>query len=128
MDEVTADYALHETAASRWSIAGGAAKPMEAGSKASEGPCGRYGQPCEVEGLLLRPFYGDYWILDHGEDYDWSIVGEPSDAILGADRVLHPAGDMSLSFLEERVKALGYDWSLVRKPGNSWLHRPTKAS
>lgn len=24
------------------------------------------------------PFYGDYWVLDHAEDYSWSIVGEPS--------------------------------------------------
>jgi apolipoprotein D and lipocalin family protein len=23
-------------------------------------------------------FFGDYWVLDHAEDYSWSIVGEPS--------------------------------------------------
>jgi apolipoprotein D and lipocalin family protein len=25
---------------------------------------------------FFRPFYGDYWILDHADDYSWSIVGE----------------------------------------------------
>ena len=27
---------------------------------------------------FFGPFYGDYWVLDHGDDYQWSIVGEPS--------------------------------------------------
>lgn len=27
---------------------------------------------------FFGPFYGDYWVLDHGDDYEWSIVGEPS--------------------------------------------------
>ena len=28
---------------------------------------------------FLGPLYvGDYWILDHADDYSWSIVGEPS--------------------------------------------------
>lgn len=27
---------------------------------------------------FFGPFYGDYWVLDHADDYSWSIVGEPS--------------------------------------------------
>ena len=27
---------------------------------------------------FFGPFYGDYWVLDHADDYNWSIVGEPS--------------------------------------------------
>ena len=28
---------------------------------------------------FFGPFYvGDYWVLDHADDYTWSIVGEPS--------------------------------------------------
>ncbi|MFP3693887.1 lipocalin family protein, partial [Burkholderia sp. SIMBA_048] len=27
-------------------------------------------------------FFGDYWVLDHADDYAWSIVGEPSGRFL----------------------------------------------
>ena len=27
---------------------------------------------------FFGPFYGDYWVLDHADDYRWSIVGEGS--------------------------------------------------
>ena len=27
---------------------------------------------------FFGPFYGDYWVLNHADDYSWSIVGEPS--------------------------------------------------
>ena len=30
------------------------------------------------EGTSFGPFYGDYWVLDHADDYSWSIVGDPS--------------------------------------------------
>ncbi|MGH1558310.1 lipocalin family protein [Caulobacter segnis] len=26
--------------------------------------------------------WGDYWVLDHADDYSWSIVGEGSGGIL----------------------------------------------
>jgi apolipoprotein D and lipocalin family protein len=63
---------------------------------------------------FFRPFYGDYWVLDRGEDYDWSIVGEPSGRYLWAlTREASPGADI-LSMLEARVRKMGYDWSLVR--------------
>lgn len=64
---------------------------------------------------FFGPFYvGHYWVLDHADDYSWSIVGEPSgrflwiltrDPELGADE-----GDA----LVARVRKLGYDISLLR--------------
>ena len=27
---------------------------------------------------FFRPFYGDYWIIDLGKDYDYALVGSPS--------------------------------------------------
>jgi apolipoprotein D and lipocalin family protein len=27
---------------------------------------------------FFGPFEGDYWVLDHADDYSWSLVGEPS--------------------------------------------------
>lgn len=63
---------------------------------------------------FFGPFYGDYWVLDHGPDYEWSIVGEPSGRYLWAlTREAKPGPDV-LAMLESRVRALGYDWSLVR--------------
>ena len=33
---------------------------------------------------FFGPFYiGDYWVLDHDPDYQWSIVGEPRGRFLG---------------------------------------------
>lgn len=68
---------------------------------------------------FFGPFWGDYWVLDHGpvgEDglYQWSIVGEPSGRYLWMlTREARPNADLA-ALLEERVRALGYDWSLVR--------------
>ncbi|MCM8557995.1 lipocalin family protein [Sphingomicrobium sediminis] len=68
---------------------------------------------------FFKPFYGDYWILDHGLQgadglYDWSIVGEPSGTYLWMlTRQAKPDADLAM-MLEARVKELGYDWSMVR--------------
>jgi apolipoprotein D and lipocalin family protein len=63
---------------------------------------------------FFGPLYtGDYWVLDHGEDYDWSIVGEPSGRylwLLSREARPDPA---TLQALLMRVEALGYDrWAL----------------
>lgn len=116
MDEVTAHYDLNEDGtvdvvnqgrrggeAGRWKESVGTAKSVD--------PTGH----AKLKVSFFGPFYGDYWILDHGEDYDWSIVGEPSGRYLWVlTRVVSPSEE-TLAFLEARVKALGYDWSLVRK-------------
>ncbi len=63
---------------------------------------------------FFGPFYGDYWVLDHDDDYQWSIVGEPSGRYLW---VLSREADPSESrkaMLRRRVEELGYDGSLVR--------------
>lgn len=68
---------------------------------------------------FFGPFYGDYWVLDRGEpdasgQYPWSIVGEPSGRYLWM-LTRTPQPDPALkALLEQRVRALGYDWSLVR--------------
>lgn len=69
---------------------------------------------------FFGPFYGDYWVLDRGDPgadgrYGWSIVGEPSGRYLWIlTRAARPdAAEQAM--LEARVKALGYDWSLIRK-------------
>jgi apolipoprotein D and lipocalin family protein len=58
---------------------------------------------------FFGPFYGNYWVLDHEDHYEWSIVGSLPVVIFGC----LPAQNI-LGTLQARVKAMGYDWSLVR--------------
>ncbi len=63
---------------------------------------------------FFGPFYGDYWVLDRDEAYQWAIVGEPSGRYLWMlTREAKPAA-ATRSLIEQRVRALGYDWGLVR--------------
>ena len=66
---------------------------------------------------FFGPFYvGDYWVLDRADDYSWSIVGEPSGRylwILSRKAVL---SDKQVSMLTAKVKAMGYDTSLIYYP------------
>lgn len=63
---------------------------------------------------FFGPFYGDYWVLDHADDYSWSIVGEPSGRylwLLTREASLAPAVRDALI---ARARALGYDTSMLR--------------
>ncbi len=54
------------------------------------------------------PFYGDYWVLDLGPDYEWALVGEPSRKylwILSRSRQMDPA---VYAAIVARLPALGY--------------------
>jgi len=63
---------------------------------------------------FFGPFYGNYWVLDHAEDYTWSIVGEPSGRYLWllAREATPPAETREVLF--NRAKALGYDTGMLR--------------
>jgi apolipoprotein D and lipocalin family protein len=65
---------------------------------------------------FFGPFYvGDYWVLDHADDYTWSIVGEPSGRYLWIlTRDAKPAA-AARTALVERVRALGYDVTMLRE-------------
>jgi apolipoprotein D and lipocalin family protein len=59
-------------------------------------------------------FYGDYWVLDHSDDYDWSIVGEPSGRFLWLlHRDATPPAETK-KMLIERAGQLGYDTTRLR--------------
>ena len=62
---------------------------------------------------FFGPFYGDYWVLDHADDYSWSIVGEPSGRYLWllARQPTPPEADVSK--LIERARSMGYDTSML---------------
>ena len=62
---------------------------------------------------FFGPFFGDYWIMDHADDYSWAIVGE------GSGRYLwllsrQPPSDADRTALTARAKALGYDVGMLR--------------
>ncbi|WP_031364389.1 lipocalin family protein [Caballeronia sordidicola] len=65
---------------------------------------------------FFGPFYvGDYWILDHADDYTWSIVGEPSGKYLWIlTREAKPSAEQRTA-LVNRARALGYDVTLLRE-------------
>ncbi|WP_159982049.1 MULTISPECIES: lipocalin family protein [unclassified Novosphingobium] len=113
MDGVMADYSLNDDGTvkvlnrglknGKWKQSIGKAKVVDTATNA------------KLKVSFFGPFYGNYWVLDHGDDYEWSIVGEPSGRYLWVlTREARPSVDL-LSSLEVRVKALGYDWGLVRK-------------
>ena len=62
---------------------------------------------------FFGPFYGDYWVLDHADDYTWSIVGEPSGRYLWIlSREAVPA-EAEVKQLIDHARDLGYDTSML---------------
>lgn len=62
-----------------------------------------------VSFLGIRPFWGDYWILELDPDYRWVVVGTP-DRKYGW--ILARAPELAPNVLEEirrRIRAQGYD-------------------
>lgn len=114
MDDVTATYSLNDDGTVKVINRG-----RETGSVHFRKSVGRakIADPktnAKLKVSFFGPFYGNYWVLDRGDDYDWAIVGEPSGRYLWVlTRAARPAPSL-LASLEARVKALGYDWSLVR--------------
>jgi len=62
----------------------------------------------KLEVSFFGPFWGDYWVLDRGANYEWAIVGEPQGKylwILTRDEPLTP--ERRAAF-EQRITELGY--------------------
>lgn len=60
---------------------------------------------------FFRPFYGNYWVLALGDNYDWVLVGEPKREfgwVLSRQPTLDAA---SLNAAMQRAEALGYQRS-----------------
>jgi apolipoprotein D and lipocalin family protein len=87
----------------------GAAKLAEGRAKVVDGSGG-----ARLKVAFFGPFYADYWVLDHADDYAWSIVGEPSGRYLWLlCREQRPAEDLRAA-LKQRAADLGYDTRLIR--------------
>src|SRR4029079_4209438 len=64
---------------------------------------------------FFGPFYGDYWVLDHADDYSWSIVGEGSGRYLWILHRQASPGAAEVRGLIDRAASLGYDTSMLRR-------------
>lgn len=64
---------------------------------------------------FFGPFFGDYWILDHADDYSWSIVGEGSGRYLWILAREPMPGERRVAELIGRARAMGYDTSMLRR-------------
>ena len=85
--------------------------------KVSTGKARPAGDP---KGAKLKvSFFGpalmtNYWVLDHGDDYDWSIVGEGSGRYLWIlTREPRPSAELRVELIA-RAKSLGYDTDMLR--------------
>ncbi|MDX9690693.1 MAG: lipocalin family protein [Alphaproteobacteria bacterium] len=71
-------------------------------------------QNTKLRVTFFWPFYGNYWVLDHGDAYDWAIVGEPSGHYLWfLTRDPHPS-DETIQRLKDRAAQMGYNLKLLR--------------
>lgn len=62
---------------------------------------------------FFGPFYGNYWILDHADDYGWSIVGEPSGRYLWILARDPRPDNRRIEQLTMRASQMGYDTSML---------------
>jgi apolipoprotein D and lipocalin family protein len=58
---------------------------------------------------FFRPFYGDYWIIKLGNDYDYAVVGTPNRKYLWILSRTPQMDDNLLSQLIEFVKSKGFN-------------------
>lgn len=115
-EAVTADYAVRDdglVGVLNTCRQGGVDGPTKSSAGKARVVAASEGAKLKVS--FFGPFYlGDYWVLDHADDYSWSIVGEPSGRYLWQlSRVAEPSAEVR-SLITERTRALGYDLSMIR--------------
>jgi apolipoprotein D and lipocalin family protein len=67
----------------------------------------------KLEVRFFGLFRGDYWVLDHAEDYSWSIVGEPSGRYLWILAREPNPGNALVEELVRRAADMGYETSML---------------
>ena len=63
----------------------------------------------KLEVTFFWPFYGDYWIINLGKDYDYAVVGTPNRKYLWILNRTPQMDDKLFSQLIESVKSKGFD-------------------
>ncbi|MCB8874517.1 lipocalin family protein [Acidisoma silvae] len=112
-EAVTAEYSLRPDGLIRVvniSHQGGPAGPLRWAEAKARPVAGSNNAKLKV--AFFGPvFLGDYWVLDHADDYAWSIVGEGSRRYLWIlTRDPFPSAETQ-TLLLSRVQSFGYDLS-----------------
>lgn len=58
---------------------------------------------------FFRPFWGDYWIIDLGADYEYAVVGHPSREYLWILSRTPVLAEATVQSILSRLGGLGYD-------------------
>ena len=69
----------------------------------------------KLEVSFFGPFWGDYWVIDLGEEYEYAVVGHPSRDylwILSRTPTMEPA---KYERILERLRAQRYDLARLQK-------------
>ena len=61
------------------------------------------------------PFYGDYWIIDLGERYDYAVVSEPSRKYLWILSRTPTLSDSTYEAILRRIRTNGFDPSRLMR-------------
>ncbi len=106
-DDTTATYALSEDGSisvlneciknGKPNKANGKAKVVDKNSGA------------KLKVTFFWPFYGDYWIINLGKDYDYAVVGSPNRRYLWILSRTPKMDEVLLSQLKESVKSKGFN-------------------
>lgn len=113
---VTADYAAQPDGSvavvnsCRRGALAGPLKTAEASARIVDGSNG-----AKLKVTFVWPLQGDYWVLDHANDYSWSIVGEPSGQYLWILTRAPKVSSRQYEALVSRASALGYDTRMLRR-------------
>lgn len=78
-------------------------------SKGTARPASKEGPNSKLKVTFFWPFSGDYWILDLDPDYQWALVGTPSQKnlwVLSREPHLEKA---TLDRLLEHARGIGFD-------------------
>jgi apolipoprotein D and lipocalin family protein len=66
---------------------------------------------------FFGPFYlGDYWVLDHDDEYNWAIIGEPTGSYLWLLARTPKIEPKMLRQLVSEIAKLGYDTNMLIYP------------
>lgn len=66
------------------------------------------GNEGKLEVSFFGPIWANYWVLERGENYEWSIVGEPGGRylwVLTREQTISPE---ERAMFEQRITQLGY--------------------
>lgn len=73
------------------------------------------GSSAKLEVSFFRPFWGDYWIIDLGPEYEYAVVGHPGRDYLWILSRQPQLDSVVRNQINERLQAQHYDLSRLRE-------------